>query len=176
ARDLKISPSRLSEILNRKQGLSRRAAEKISDHLGYGSLEKNRFCDLVEAEHARSEKARRLAKIRLKKYAVASDWHELRHDAFRAISDWYHLAILELTQTEGFKNCPYWIAKSLRISEIEATLAIDRLIRLRLLVLQDGQLKVSQNDGFIPGDVPSAGIKKFHKQILAKAADSLYSQ
>ena len=35
ARDLDLAPSRLSEVLNGKQGLSTQAAEKIAKTLGY---------------------------------------------------------------------------------------------------------------------------------------------
>src|SRR5438128_1427996 len=66
ARDLKIAPSRLSEILNGKQGLSRPAADKIARALGYGASEIERFCDLVESVHARSKRDRDSARVRLK--------------------------------------------------------------------------------------------------------------
>jgi plasmid maintenance system antidote protein VapI len=65
ARSLGISPSRLCEILKGKQGLSVAWAEKIATRLKFEKEKKRQFCDLVEAEHSRSEARRRLAKQRL---------------------------------------------------------------------------------------------------------------
>ena len=42
-----LSPSRLSEILSCKQGLSRKAALKVSYSLGLSEEEREHFCDLV---------------------------------------------------------------------------------------------------------------------------------
>src|SRR5690606_17229130 len=100
----------------------------------------------------------------------------LKIDTFRAIADWYHLAILELIPLESFENSPKWIARNLGISEIEVQLAVDRLIRLGLVRMEDGELILQQGDGFIPGDVPSESIKKFHSQILRRAEKALYLQ
>lgn len=65
ARDIRISPSRLSEILNGKQGLSESGAEKISSALGMEGEEKARFILQVVAEDSRSKHKRRLAKEKL---------------------------------------------------------------------------------------------------------------
>ncbi len=65
ARDLQIVPSRVSESLNNKQGLSRKAAEKIAARLRMPADKANLFLDLVTACHARSPKARHGAKLRL---------------------------------------------------------------------------------------------------------------
>lgn len=66
ARDLKISRSLLSEVLKGKHGLSRSAAIKISNNLGFSEVEREKFCDLVDSEHARSSTERKLAAERLK--------------------------------------------------------------------------------------------------------------
>ena len=52
ARDLRLSPSRLSEVLSGKQGLSRQAAKAITERLGWRGSEAERFIDLVESQHA----------------------------------------------------------------------------------------------------------------------------
>lgn len=176
ARDINLSPSRVSEILNGKQGLSRRAAEAVADSLGYSIYEKERFCDLVASQHARSKREKQLAQARLAKYKFNTEAHQLRIDSFKAISDWYHLGILELTQVQNFQSDPRWIAKKLRISEVEVKLAIERLERLKLLTLKDGQLKLTHNEGDVLGDTPSDSIKKFHRQIMQKAQDAIYQQ
>ena len=176
ARDLAISPSRLSELFSGKQGLSRKAADRIATALGYNGDEKNRFCDLVASIHARSETEREAAKIRLRKYEQVSKVYQLQEDAFRAISEWYHLGILELMQIRGFRHDSRWIASQLGISQVQAELALERLIRLKLLERQDEEFIATKDNGNVPDDIPSASIKKFHKQILEKASEALYMQ
>ena len=65
ARDLKIAPSRLSEILNNKQGLSQDFAMKIATLIGLSADDHALFCDSVAAFHARSRRQRQLARARL---------------------------------------------------------------------------------------------------------------
>ena len=66
ARDLGLAPSRLCEIFHYKQGLSRDAAGRIADRLGYDGDRKSYFLDLVTASHARNKKDRENAQNRLK--------------------------------------------------------------------------------------------------------------
>lgn len=176
ARDLKLAPSRLSEILSGKQGLSRDAAIRVAKALGYGANETERFCDLVESLHARSRKDRETARIRLKKHVVPTETYLLQVDAFKAISDWYHFAILELTYVDGFKSDAKWIARTLGISEFEVQLALERLVRLELLTWKGTKLHLNHSFVFVPEDVPSASKTSFHSQILMKAREALHLQ
>lgn len=109
ARDLDLSPSRLSEILSRRYGLSRVAAQGIAKRIGLAKEECRRFLDLVESEHARSKVAREAAKDRLNS---DSEQSQLQMDAFAIVSDWYHFAILELTCLKDFVSDNRWIAKN----------------------------------------------------------------
>lgn len=176
ARDLKLAPSRLSEILSGKQGLSRSAAEGVAQALGYGQAESERFCDLVESLHARSRRNRETAKIRLKKHQTPTKANQLQLDAFKAISDWYHFAILELTNVEGFKSDHRWIAKYLGISEFEAQIAVDRLIRLNLLKLERGHWRLTNDQNNVPDDIPADSKRNFHTQILLRAKEAYVLQ
>ena len=180
ARDLELSPSRLSEILNRKQGLSRKVAAKISKTLGFENEETEHFCDLVSINHARSVKEKQEARLRLlKKQSEAEELNtfQVKLDAFKIISDWYHIGILELMNMKGFKSDTRWLARKLAVTPIQVDLAIDRLIRVGLLKREnDGTLIAVENDGWIPGGVPSESIRKFHRQILEKAMGALGTQ
>ncbi|NRA66347.1 MAG: TIGR02147 family protein [Pseudobacteriovorax sp.] len=180
ARDLSLSPSRLSEILNYKQGVSRKAAEKIAVNLGYRESEVIHFCDLVSVRHARSVREKQDAHLRLLKKQVESKENktfQLQLDAFKIISDWYHIGILELMKLNTFKPDAKWIARRLGISPIQIELAIDRLLRVGLLKrTEDGRLEAIEVHGWIPGGIPSESIRKFHKQVLTKALEALSTQ
>lgn len=176
ARDLKLAPSRLSEVISGKQGLSRSVAERIAVILGYNLQEKERFCDLVESMHARSRKEREVAKVRLRKHQLQTTEFQLQLDVFKAIADWYHFGILELLNLQGFKSDPKWIAKRLAISEFEAQLAVDRLARLELIKVKGNKIIPTHSQGQVVGDMPSDGLKKLHTQLLAKAQESIFLQ
>lgn len=179
ARDLKLSPSRLSEVLNKKQGLSRQAAEQITKTLGYGEDEAEYFCDLVSLKHARSVKEREKAKLRVFKaeYEKQRDeLYSLQLDSFKIISDWYHLGIMELMKVKNFRHDTKWISRRLGVQVIQIELAIDRLVRVGLLKVEDGKFVATQSNGWVPGGVPSSSIRKFHKQVLEKALVAMETQ
>lgn len=176
ARDMELAPSRLSEVLNGKQGLSRPVADRIAERLGYSSQERDFFCDLVESIHARKEKNRSEAIEKLKKQFDENELLVLNNDTFNLISDWYHLAILELTTVKDFQSDVKWIAKELGISENETELALARLERFGFISRDKGVIVTVEQKTSTPGTTPSDSIKKFHKQILQKAADSIYLQ
>jgi len=65
ARDLELSPSRLSRVLNGKEALSRPRAERIGGKLGFQKDQIELFCDLVDVEHASTESEQALARARV---------------------------------------------------------------------------------------------------------------
>ncbi|MFW7380925.1 MAG: TIGR02147 family protein [Oligoflexus sp.] len=179
ARDLQLSPSRLSEILNRKQGLSRKAAEKVAQSLGYRADEATYFCDLVSVRHARSVQEKEDAQLRLLKRHTENKKDErfqLQLDAFKIISDWYHLGILELMKMKNFRHDVKWMARRLGIPVIQVELALDRLARVGLIRRDGDKIVALQPDGWIPGGVPSESIRKFHRQVLQKAIEAISTQ
>ena len=175
ARDLHILPSRLSEVLNGKQGLSARTAREIAGRLGFAKGDVTYFTDLVMSQHGRSRSARQAARLRLKRLQKPGVYSALAEDHFRVISEWYHLAIVELAKLRGFRSEPQWIADALAISREEADSAIQRLIRVRLLRMNGGRLEPMQSHNFVSSEVPSDSIRAFHSQMLDKARASLLS-
>lgn len=65
ARDLGLRPSRLCEILQRKQGLSADYARRLAARLALTSQESEYFIDLVVSRHGRSRAARQAAEMRM---------------------------------------------------------------------------------------------------------------
>jgi uncharacterized protein (TIGR02147 family) len=177
ARDLKIAPSRLSEILRGKQGLSKEYADQIAERLSFSESERKLFTSMVTVVDARSKKEREFAKSLLGELqSKEQKINVLKAETFRVIEDWYHYAIVELTLTAGFKSSPLWISKRLGISVYEAENAIERLKRLGLLELVDGRLVSSTAANVTADDAPSESIRKFNKQILVKASEAITNQ
>jgi len=95
-------------------------------------------------------------------------------DSFKLISDWYHYAILEMTNVKGFKNDIVWIANQLGISVTETRQAIDRLLRLDLLEEKNG--KLIKTEVFVTnGDdvTTNSALKNLQRHVLQKALDAV---
>jgi len=183
ARDIGISHTSLSHILVKKQGLSKTKAIKIANKLGLNPDEQEYFLTLIESEHARSTKQREIAQKRLKSFQPQSNdpqtpLHGLSLEAFKTIAEWYHFAILEIIETEGFEQNPTyeWIATELDLSLLVVKAAVDRLKKLEYIVEDSGKLR--RIDGYIatPSGIPSEALKKRHTQILQKAITALHFQ
>jgi uncharacterized protein (TIGR02147 family) len=178
ARDLGLSPGRLSDILKNKSGLSVAKARAIAKILEMSRQEADWFTTLVESSDARAKKNRTEAQkkiIRMKD--TNTKYLELDLDQFKVISAWQHLAIIDLIQTRGFNFDSVWIAKRLGISKIEVEQSLERLLRLGLLKTQtqNGKthLKAMDVTFSTPTDIPSDAIKTFHRQILEKALGAI---
>ena len=176
ARDLGLAPSRVSEILSGKQRLSAQRAETVSQALHLNPQEKEIFVLQAAAEASRSHRSRRQAREALSKIALEHPVSELAEDQFHVISDWYHFAILELLLTEGFQSDAGWIAGRLGITSEQAKLALERLLRLRVVkrvgkrfVSTCAQLETTK-------DIPSESIHRFNQQILDHAKRAVIHQ
>ncbi len=173
---LGISVSTLSEVLNGKLGLSRPRAEKIAERLAMNEIERDYFVSLVESCHARSRQVRERAQVRLQNIQRITE-KPLQIDAWTFISEWYHLAIVELARTRGFQSRETWIAKKLELDPITVRTACERLIRLGILERKGGKLKTTGQWLLTsPHDTPSAYTRAFHAAILAKAQRSIEEQ
>ena len=173
ARDLDLSPSRLSEVLKGAHGLSEKSAITIAKKLKLKPAQEKFWYDLVLSECSRSQKVRALALQRITASRKTETLNELKESQFRAIADWHHTAILELTQVNGFQKDFSWIAKQLGITLHQATDAIERLQGLRLLEIKNDQWIVNSEAYQAFSEVPSTAIRKFHRQVLQNGIESL---
>lgn len=177
ARDLGLSPGRLSEIFSHRQGLSTEVGKRIGGILGLSEGETELFCDQIEFEHGRSQAKRELARLRLLKRNEELEKMAVEVDTFQAISDWYHLAIIQLIEMPIFKEDPKWIARALNISAAEAASAIDRLLRIGILFRDErGTLKRVDETIVVQNKAPSDAVRKFQEQIIEKARAALLTR
>ncbi|MGZ8556632.1 MAG: TIGR02147 family protein [Sulfuricurvum sp.] len=148
---LDIDPSSLSQILSGKRSFSKKVILHICEKLA-----------VVPQD--------------LKKFGLTGPSQgdenclQLHLDTFAIISDWYHYAILELTEVIGFKADPAWVSKKIGISLQEAKLAIDRLKRLGLLHIVGDSLVRSSSQVTNQSTIStSAAHKLLQRQIINKA-------
>jgi uncharacterized protein (TIGR02147 family) len=171
ARDLGVSPQRLSHILNGKHGLSVQAAVLLSQKLSFNESEQQYFCTLVEVKHSRSILIKNEAQKRLTE--IKSFYKDINMDHFKVISDWHHFAIMELTLVKGFSSNQSWIAKTLGISELEVKEAIKRLLKLKMLKKIGRKLMLTGQFFAEAKGAPSESLRQFHKQLMQKAMQAI---
>jgi transcriptional regulator with XRE-family HTH domain len=104
-----------------------------------------------------------------------SEFEILQLDRFRTLSQWYHIAILDLTQLRGFRSDPNWIAEKLGITLTQTKSALERLERLGLLTNENGRLKKTHSSLAIPTTYSDGAIRSFHEQMIGKALEALQS-
>lgn len=172
ARDLKLSPSTLSEILKGKYGLERKRALDVAEALSLDAANCEHFADLFEAKFHKNESNRRAAKLRIEQ-RQSENKSTISLDAFQVISEWYHLAILELVGIAGAPRDEKGIARRLALPKVLVEEAVARLLRLGLLEKTSTGFRATEEFLSSGNQVPSLAIRNFHGQILNKAMQAL---
>jgi len=177
ARDLKVSPSTLSEIFNQKKGISKKLALQLADSLNLPEWEKTYFQQLVQVECSKNIELRKQAKEQLESFIRENTFQLIQNKALKSLTSWVELAILELTYIKVFQPNIKWIAKQLSAPESTIALAIGRLQEAELLeinpktgVWTDVSPLFTTTDG-----IPNESIRNFHRSVLNLALKKLDS-
>lgn len=176
ARDLHMSASNISEVLNGKKNLSLKRASAICDKLSLNSSESSIFVDLVIKEQQGSAPLKEIVLERLKLNQANREYTVQDKNIFQYISNWYHSAILELIETKDFRNSTEWISDQLNISQEKVLTTIERLLKLGLLKKSANSYKRMNVGLTTTCDIPSDYIREYHDQVLDKAKDALQTQ
>lgn len=171
SRDLNINPSRMSEILNGKVGISEERATSIAEKLKLNAKEQALFIDLVQSEHARSSIARLAAQKRVKERVLNS--RHISQNDFSIIADWYNLALIQLLDVEGIEHSAKSFAKHLGITEMEVNKALATLEKQKYIERKGNVWRASAPDTTTDVDISSNAIQHYNKQILDKAKEKL---
>ena len=154
ARNLKMDISTLSKILRGLRPVKKNAMRRIGVKLGLHPQQ------IFQIEKGQSD----------------NEFSHLDLDEFSMIADWYHYAILELMRLPAFAGDYHWIAKALQISVHEAQVAVERLVRLKMIeILPSGEWK-DLSGGYsttLGNDFTASAFKKHQHQIIDKAAKAL---
>lgn len=162
---LQMDASSLSQIFAGKRKASTKVINSVCAVLGAEQKQQERF---VQKAKAKFKSSVATANIEDTSYEMMSQ------DAFKVISDWYHFAILELINVDGFQGRAAWCAKALNITTVEAQMALERLERLSLIRKEDGHWVRTNKllTNFTPGTT-SAAHKHMQRQILQMALDAI---
>ncbi len=165
AKSLGIGPAALSDMLNNKRSITVSTIERLGLALGL-NLDEIRSYQNGNADKNSSHSGQ-----------ATLDFQQLSLDTYSIISDWYHYAILELMKTKGFRNNASWISKTLGITKNESNAAVERLVRVGLIKINDEGQWIDTSGGFstniVDSKLSSAASKKLQKQILAMSIKAL---
>jgi uncharacterized protein (TIGR02147 family) len=174
AQSLDLSAAYLSQIFSGKRTLSEAAAQTISEKFRWSHKRRQIFFSLVRYTRAQDSQSKARILEQLQDLSEV-EFFELKQDQFQLISEWFHFAIVELSDVKGFRPEADWIAKRLGITSGQADEAVKRLLRLGLLKKSGGVLKKAEPFHRIKA-VPSAAIRTFHQTNLQRAGEALKNQ
>lgn len=171
AKQIGVSVTTLSQVLNGKRTLSRSSAMQIAESLFTDISEQRRF--LLSALGVQSfdevKSSRGGAKIIERCYTI------LDADQFKLIAEWYHFAILSLAKVQPNVLTAEWIAGRLGIQKRQSKGAIDRLLRLGLIVRDGSGFIEGSEPLFVRPAVPSFAVRQYHQENLERANIALNS-
>jgi len=102
--------------------------------------------------------------------------HEfLEEDIFNRISEWYFDAILELSKVKSFDFTVNNISRYLGINEAKASIAIETLLRLKLLKKSKNGFEIvhENSTNLSSNEKTSAAMRKYQRSILEKSIEAL---
>ncbi len=171
ARDLKLSPGAISQILSGRRRLTFRTASQI---LRRSNLDTESRSEIQSYFLGNAGSVIAPGIIDIEQDDGLN--YDISPDVFSVIADWYHYAILEMAAMEGCEDDPKQLGQRIGVSSDRIKRAIDRLVSLGLLKKKDGYLlktrkKVSTFVSY--GATTSNPLKERQKQILALSKRSL---
>ncbi|NRA68761.1 MAG: TIGR02147 family protein [Pseudobacteriovorax sp.] len=167
ARDICLTPSRLSEILNGKQGISVKVALDIAKSLRFDDEQAAFFGDLVESQHGRSRLSRESAGLRLDKYRDHRSFNLAPELLEKLLSKWYFLAALEAVKGKLITSLnPIALSQLLKISPEQAESAVNVLRDLGLVYQVDGVWLTQAGHSGIKGSMSHKTLASLHTQMV----------
>ena len=178
ARQFGVSPALLSQIINGKRNLTASKAIRVSRQLGLVGKKREAFNLLVQYENAKDSETKALILEQLNATGSHRNLHSLSMDAFNVIADWYHYPIVQILRLKSFRATPRSISRRLGISSHEAEVALGRLVRLKIIERTERGVyrRLPISDLRAESEQKNDAIRKFHRQMLGKAIESLETQ
>ncbi len=178
ARDVGLSRGSLSEILAGKRNISYRTCQKIFFCFNWPQDKRKEFIYHAAKAAVTSGTQRvhpEFKRILTDRERPLFDAQKIQQETFVIVSEWYHMAILEITFTDNitFKDSEK-IAARLGLKPEIVEDALTRLITLGFLIEKEGFLKKSHKSLTLANPtVTSEALIKHQEQILEKAIEKL---
>lgn len=176
ARDLAISPSRLSDVLAGKGHLSVERAIEIARILNLNPIMKADFIDTAEARGRGAKVIKKAADDRTSARKTATKLRTLSEDELSIMSDWRNLAIWTFMTLPSFDGRRQTIAAHFKMNIIEVDDVLRRLQRLEMISINGDAKTIGSTQAYAGGAFPDAAICAFHRQLSALGKNSIDAQ
>jgi len=170
----------LLRVMRGERGLSQDGAERLADALGLASNEKDYFLHLVEFNQAKRDTEREVAWSRMQhaltRSRTATAPRQLTDVHKQILASWQHLAVRSLI--EMAPDPGNWEALGKRLFPVRSKASIGRSVKL----LKTAGLLEKRANGYwyatdksmaTPPEVGILAVRKFHRQCLNLAMDSI---
>lgn len=177
ARDLGLSPSRLSELMRKQGNLSEVSAQAILRALSAEPSKAQHFALLYQSQLAKSELERAQAERQLQELAHFQKARALLLEEFAQMSEWYNLALWNYLllpgrhlATELYRQFP-----DVEPRQIEQSLL---LLRRLDLIEGDGERGYYAKQEMLTAfyQMGSFAVRNYHRSMLEKAQGCLHGQ
>ena len=176
AKDLKISPSRLSDVLANKGKLSVSKGRVIAKCLHLAPLAAADFIDMIEASGRGAQSCRVAAAQRLQLRRELGTVRTLSADEFSVVSDWRYLAVWSFMTLPRFDGRRQTIARHFKMNMIEVEDILRRLERLKMVTVRGKNGVIGSTQLYTGGSIPQNEIRQFHTQMSLLGKASIESQ
>jgi uncharacterized protein (TIGR02147 family) len=179
AQQLGVSHTLISLVMKGQRNISAETCLQLSQRLGLKEHEAEYFQLLVQLENARIPELKDSLLRKLDALHPSRKNVDLAIESFRVISDWYHFALLRLTEIPGTRWISSFLGRRLGIAPAEADLALERLKLLRLIEEdpdKPGSWRKATGSLYAQAKGKNPGLRKFNRQVLEKAIASLEDQ
>lgn len=172
SKDLGVSPSRISEILKNKQGLSVKAAEAMAEKMKFTLQEKAHFCQLVHAETTKSPHEKR-AKLKKIGSPIIENASTVLPEKMLWISDVRCFAILEALELHPRIHVKA-LSDKLKINLSELQQLLKHLLASEEIVLKkNGEYQVNKKVTKSSDEIPAQAIRALHQSAMKEGIRSV---
>lgn len=170
------SPNFLKLVIDGQRNLSADSIGRFAAALRLSDAEARFFADLVAFGQACTAEEKNAAWERIAASQRFRRARRIDSAYFEYLSCWYYPAIREMVARADFREDPAWIAAELlpAVKPAEAARALAVLVELGFVVRDaDGRLRRGDPSVTTGHEVRSLAIGNFHRQMLARAAESI---
>ncbi len=173
ARDLKMSPSMLSEFIKGRYGLSRAKATFVAQSIRLDNAHTEHFIDLLEAGFHRLPTHRELARMRASE-RISHASTGITRETLSLLLDWTYFAMMEIIGLEKGHAARKgrWL-EPFRHCAQKAEEAIGRLLELKLIKEENGVFSPSEDITVTGEQLDEEDTRRLHSQVLELGRQAL---
>lgn len=177
SRQLGISPTTLSDVIKGKKRFSEKTAMAVSKNLKLTSKEATYFQTLVHFENSQDENLKKILESRIKTLnPLLRKKSEMQDDHYIVLSEWHHIAIIEMTFLFPKKLNAKIISQQLNIELSQAESALLLLERLSLIERQNEAYVKTKEQFTFNSEIANQALRHYHKTMLTKAQTAIVEQ